>query len=178
MRPLYVPVRIAATVLAVAAAAAGCVHVGEDAGRVGPSRSAGQQGGKAPGGGSAVSGGAGAGNAGAEGGDGKRGRGGKGKPGESASASATPSGGGSASATPAGPRRSEGPGDPAPTGGQPSAPHTDEPTSTPPPPEPPVSPPPPATAEPSSSAHEEPGPQLVQREPAPAAGVSAPLGGV
>ncbi|MDX3575181.1 hypothetical protein PV648_39010, partial [Streptomyces sp. ID05-47C] len=52
MRPLYVPVRLAVTVLAVAAVA-GCMSVGdEEGGRAQPSHSAGEQGGDAPGGGS------------------------------------------------------------------------------------------------------------------------------
>ena len=69
MRPLYVPVRLAATVVAVAAAA-GCMSVGDDTGgSVKPSHSAGQRGGEAPDGGSAVpGGGAGFGAAGAGGG--------------------------------------------------------------------------------------------------------------
>ena len=73
MRPLYVPVRLAATVMAVAAAA-GCMSVGDDgaAGARKPSHSAGQRGGEAPDGGPAVSGG-GAGYA-AAGGRGSRGR--------------------------------------------------------------------------------------------------------
>ncbi|PNG16385.1 hypothetical protein C1J00_42195, partial [Streptomyces cahuitamycinicus] len=76
MRPLYVPVRLAATVVAVAAAA-GCMSVGDDAGgSVKPSHSAGQRGGEAPDGGPAVSGG-GAG-FGAAGEESERGRG-KGK---------------------------------------------------------------------------------------------------
>jgi hypothetical protein len=50
VRSLYVPVRFAAAVLAVATAA-GCVNVGADATHPEPSRSSGQQGGKAPDGG-------------------------------------------------------------------------------------------------------------------------------
>lgn len=51
MRPLYVPVRLAVTALAVAAAA-GCMSVGDDDGsQARPSHSAGQRGGGAPGGG-------------------------------------------------------------------------------------------------------------------------------
>ncbi len=77
MRRLYVPVRLAATALAVAAAA-GCMSVGDGAsgGDAGPSRSAGEQGGKEPDGGSHVPGGAGYGAAAA---DGAHGEGGKGK---------------------------------------------------------------------------------------------------
>ena len=68
MRALYVPVRLAATVMAVAAAA-GCMSVGDDGDRPAPSHSAGQRGGEAPDGGSAVSGG-GAGFHGAKGAEG------------------------------------------------------------------------------------------------------------
>ncbi|WP_053663234.1 hypothetical protein [Streptomyces sp. MMG1121] len=172
MRPLYVPVRLAVTMLAVAAAA-GCVNVGDDAGRARPSHSAGQHGGEAPDGGPVD--GVGGRERGAAAGDGKHGNGGKAKPGESPSASASPSGSASASATPAQPGRpgkTVKPGDPAPTKAPPAPPVTSAP------PVPPPSTPPPATseppsAEPSSSAHEETGPQLVQREPAPAAGVPA-----
>ncbi|MFI9245860.1 hypothetical protein ACIGXF_25565 [Streptomyces sp. NPDC053086] len=177
MRPLYVPVRLAVTVLAVTTAA-GCVNVGDDAGRARPAHSAGQHGGEAPDGGPVD----GAGGLVEEraGSDGKHGHGGKSKPGESASASATPSGTGSASGAPAKPGKpgkpgdpgmTDQPGDPAPTKAQPTPPASsappEPPASTPPPP---VSEPP--SAEPSSSAHEETGPQLVQREPAPAAGVA------
>lgn len=58
MRPLYVPVRLAATALAVAAAA-GCMSVGDDesGGGARPSHSAGERGGAVPDGGPAVSGG-------------------------------------------------------------------------------------------------------------------------
>lgn len=57
MRPMYVPVRLAAAV-AVVAAAAGCMSVGDDAGGgAKPSHSAGQHGGAAPDGGSGVPGG-------------------------------------------------------------------------------------------------------------------------
>ena len=78
MRPLYVPVRLAATALAVAAAA-GCMSVGDDAPGGGgkPSHSAGERGGEVPDGGPAVSGGnAGYGAAAA---DGTHGKGKKGK---------------------------------------------------------------------------------------------------
>ncbi|WP_399886453.1 hypothetical protein ACGH7X_18475 [Streptomyces sp. BBFR51] len=179
MRPLYVPVRLAATAMAVVAAA-GCMSVGDDepGGRGRPSHSAGERGGEVPEGGPAVSGGnAGYGAAAGEGhgkgkkaegkGDG-RGKGGDGK-GKDASASAAP---------PARPT-----GAPPPKGGD----HGPEPTRTPPAEptrtvepdptpteEPPASPTPdPTVAEPSSSAHEPPGTQLEQREPAPAAGTPA-----
>ncbi|NEA94112.1 hypothetical protein G3I22_17615, partial [Actinospica acidiphila] len=70
MRRLYVPVRLAATVVAVAAAA-GCVSVGDDdaGGKAAPSHSAGRSGGEAPDGGTdRVGGKAGHGAAGADGG--------------------------------------------------------------------------------------------------------------
>ncbi|RSN33988.1 hypothetical protein DMH12_38575, partial [Streptomyces sp. WAC 04229] len=58
MRPLYVPVRLAATAMAVVAAT-GCMSVGDDesGGGVRPSHSAGERGGEAPGGGPAGPGG-------------------------------------------------------------------------------------------------------------------------
>ncbi|MBL1083417.1 hypothetical protein JK359_15765 [Streptomyces actinomycinicus] len=167
MRPLYVPVRLAVAALAVTAAA-GCVNVGDDAGRARPVHSAGQRGGEAPDGGPV----AGVGDLGHEeaAADGKHGHGRKKKPGKPVSASARPSRAGSASAVPAKPGRTEKPGEP-----EPSAVPPTPPASTP-PPEPPASTPPPVSeppsAEPSSSAHEETEPQLVQREPAPAAGVA------
>ncbi|MEV0183793.1 hypothetical protein AB0I54_31590 [Streptomyces sp. NPDC050625] len=169
MRPKYVPVRLAAAVLAVTAAA-GCVNVGEDGGRATPSHSSGRRGGDTADGGSVVSGG-GAGYEGAEG-DAERRRGRKAKHGKHEPASSAPSRAGSSSVSPAGPGGSQKPGVPAPT----QAPPT--PTPTPPDPEPPASTPPPPvstppTAEPSSSAHEEAGPQLGDREPAPQAGTPA-----
>jgi hypothetical protein len=171
---LYVPVRLAATVVAIAAAA-GCMSVGDDGadGNVRPSHSAGQRGAKAPDGGSAVSGGAGYG-VGAT--DGERGHGkgkdgkGKGAPDESGDPSVSPSAeaGGSAPTD-------EKPGKPArptpPRASAPSPTRTPDPEPTPTPSEPSTSPDP--TPEPSSSAHEPPGPQLAQREPAPEAGVPA-----
>ncbi|MYW48378.1 hypothetical protein GT346_34985, partial [Streptomyces sp. SID161] len=74
MRPSYVPVRLAVTVLALTAAA-GCVSVGDDAGRARPAHSAGQRGGEVPDGGPAQ----GAGGLAGEGavGDGKHWHGGK-----------------------------------------------------------------------------------------------------
>ncbi|MEU1519333.1 hypothetical protein ABZ490_45635 [Streptomyces sp. NPDC005811] len=176
MRPMYVPVRLAATVLAVTAAA-GCMSVGNDAeGPVRPSHSAGRHGGAEPDGGPA---GVGGGYLGAGGGDGKHGhgkrRGGHGAS-ASASASASPSAGGSASASPrpAGPGRTVQPGEPAPTNEQPTAPGSPAPEPPAPSPEPPTQAPDPTVAEPSSSAHEETGggtaAQLIQREPAPEAG--------
>ncbi|MFE9613288.1 hypothetical protein [Streptomyces sp. NPDC006012] len=167
MRPLYVPVRFAATVLAVSAAA-GCVSVGADTARPGPSRSTGQEGGKAPDGGAAVPG-AGAGYGGPAAGGDRREERGEAEPGESASASQPPSGRHRAPATASGPWHTQKPGDPLPTEEQPSDPYTEEPTPTP-TVEPSSSPTLPPTAEPSSSAHEDPSPQLVQREPAPRAG--------
>ncbi|MEU6509219.1 hypothetical protein [Streptomyces sp. NPDC046942] len=176
MRPLYVPVRLAVTMLAVATAA-GCVNVGDDAGRARPSHSAGRRGGEAPDGGPVD--GVGGRQHGGSAGDGKHGNGGTVKPGESPSASAAPSAAGSASAPPAQPGRpgkpqkTPGPGGPPPTAAPSTPPVTSQPpappASTPPPPPPSQSP----TPEPSSSAHEGPGPQLVQREPAPEAGAPA-----
>ncbi|MFC9466072.1 hypothetical protein [Streptomyces coelicoflavus] len=186
MRPLFVPVRLAATAMAVVAAT-GCMSVGDDepGGSVGPSHSAGERGGEVPEGGPAVSGG----NAGydAAAADGKHGKGkkaegkgkdadegddkGKGKGGEEGEGKDT-----SASLPPA----ARPTGDQPPNGGdhdpgptrtppaEPTRPAEPEPT---PPEEPPASPTPePTVAEPSSSAHEPPGTQLEQREPAPAAG--------
>ncbi|WP_416986406.1 hypothetical protein [Streptomyces sp. T028] len=175
MPPMYVPVRLAATVLAVAAAA-GCMSVGDDAGGPAkPSHSAGQRSGVEPDGGPA---GVGGGYMGAAGGDGKHGHGkGRGKHGASASASASasPSAGGSASASagPAKPGRTVKPGEPTPTNEQPTTPGSPDPEPPAPSPEPPSPVPDPTVAEPSSSAHEETGggtgPQLIQREPAPEA---------
>ncbi|KUO08812.1 hypothetical protein [Streptomyces sp. DSM 15324] len=177
MRPMYVPVRLAATVLAVTAAA-GCMSVGNDAeGPVKPSHSAGRHGGAEPDGGPA---GVGGGYMGAVGGDGKHGHGkhrGKHGASASASASASPSAGASASAPagPAKPGRTVPPGEPAPTDAQPTAPGSPAPEPPAPSPEPPTPAPDPTVAEPSSSAHEETGggtgAQLLQREPAPEAGV-------
>ncbi|MCZ9351136.1 hypothetical protein NGM36_15220 [Streptomyces mutabilis] len=183
MRPLYVPVRLAATAVAVAAAA-GCMSVGDDAsgGGARPSHSAGEQGGAAPDGGPAVSSGnVGYGAAAADEargrGKGKKGKdkgeddgeehgeGGKGKGG-------TPSAEPPARATP--PPVKGGDDGPAPTRTPPPEPtRTAEPEPTP-TEEPPASPSPePTTAEPSSSAHEPPGTQLGHREPAPTAGAPA-----
>ncbi|MDQ0991742.1 hypothetical protein [Streptomyces sp. V3I7] len=178
MRPLYVPVRLAAALMALAAAATGCVNVGDDGGRTGPSHSAGRRGGgEAPDGVPGVSGAEG-GRAGD--GDSAHGHGRKAKADESESAAPSGSAGADGTtAAPTGPaqRRGRSPraGDPAPSQPQPTPPRTAEPTTTPPPatPDPPTTPPTPPTAEPSSSAHAEAGPQLVRREPAPAAGVPA-----
>ncbi|WP_217546130.1 hypothetical protein [Streptomyces sp. GbtcB6] len=174
MRPLYVPVRLAVTVMAVAAAA-GCVNVGDDAGKAKPSHSAGHRGGDVAEGSSGVSGDGGAGYGGAVA-DGRRGHGEKAKPGESASASAKPTKGASAaSAVPTKPGKTVAPGVPAGPTGAPTTPAPPAASPTPPPASP--TPPPPATdppsAEPSSSAHEDTGTQLVQREPAPEAGTPA-----
>ena len=177
MRPMYVPVRLAATVMAVAAAA-GCMSVGEDGdGPARPSHSAGQRGGEAPDGGPA---GVGGGYLGPRGGDGKRGHGkGKDKASASASPSASPSAGASESAPtrPVKPGRTEKPGAPTPTKAQPPTPtRSPDPEPPAPSPEPPSPSAEPTTAEPSSSAHEGNGgtaPQLAEREPAPEAGVPA-----
>ncbi|MDX2780399.1 hypothetical protein PV379_24205, partial [Streptomyces caniscabiei] len=58
MRALNVSVRLAATVLAVAAAG-GCMSVGDDGRKPGPSPSVGQRGGERPDGGTAMTGGGG-----------------------------------------------------------------------------------------------------------------------
>ncbi|MGW2298931.1 hypothetical protein [Streptomyces violaceorubidus] len=181
MRPLYVPVRLAATALAVAAAA-GCMSVGDESGGgARPSHSAGERGGAVPEGGPAVTGGnAGYDAAAADVGPGKgkkakgkeKGKGdgkGEGGKGEAGAASKPPA------ARPTGaPPPNGGNLDPEPTGTPPAEPTRTaepEPTRT---AEPPASPTPePTVAEPSSSAHEPPGTQLEQREPAPAAGAPA-----
>ncbi|MEU8982942.1 hypothetical protein [Streptomyces sp. NPDC048309] len=169
MRALYVPVRLAATVMAVAAAA-GCMSVGDDGSRPGPSHSAGQRAGEAPDGGSAVNGGGAGFHAGREAkGDASA------KPGESASGTASPSASEGGKAKPSAQAPGKGgkgqPGPPGPTKGVPSPPASTADPTPPPPPPPPSDPPSsdPTTAEPSSSAHEQ-ATQLVQREPAPEAG--------
>ncbi|MFF9394707.1 hypothetical protein [Streptomyces griseoluteus] len=171
MRRLYVPVRLVVAVLA-AAAASGCVHVGDDAGPRRTPHSAAQREGVDSGGGP-VSGGGGAEADGDGGGDGKHGHGGKKKKhGEPASASADErEPGKKVSAAPSKPGQTVRPGEPVPTG-EPTPPPV---TSA--PPEPPAStPPPPDTeppsAEPSSSAHEDPAPQLGGRVPVPAVRVA------
>ncbi|MFE1465782.1 hypothetical protein ACFW6M_32370 [Streptomyces nigra] len=171
MRPLYVPVRLAATAVAVAAVA-GCMSVGDDGGggSAKPSHSAGQRGGEAPDGGPAGTGGSGFG-AHADV-DGKRGKK-KGKDaGKKSRKSADPSDSPSARASasrPAGPAQPGGTEGPGPTRtAEPEPTRTAEPEPT--PTQDPVTPTPtPPPAEPSSSAHEDTAPQLVQREPAPEA---------
>ncbi|MER6788166.1 hypothetical protein ABT330_26735 [Streptomyces sp. NPDC000658] len=175
MRPLYVPVRLVATVMAVAAAS-GCMSVGdEDGGRARPSHSAGHRPGEAQGGDAAgAGGGLGMGPAG---GDGRHGPGKGGRSGASASAaaSASPSAGGSAPAPkgPVKPGRTDGPGASTPSGAQTAAPtrspDPDPPAPSPAPPSPSAEP---TVAEPSASAHDDGGtlPQLADREPAPEAG--------
>ncbi|WUB36907.1 hypothetical protein OHN38_19060 [Streptomyces sp. NBC_00588] len=172
MRPMYVSVRLAATVMAVAAAA-GCMSVGEDGGggSARPSRSAERHGGEAPDGGSGVSG-RGAGGEVAL--DGKHGGGeGRGKGGESASPSVSPSAGADRSApATGGPGRPGRPGVSTSSRVTPTPSRPADPPST--PSEPPASASPePTVAEPSSSAHQETVPQLAEREPAPAAGAPA-----
>jgi hypothetical protein len=173
VRACYVPVRLAATVMVVAAAA-GCMSVGDDAGSPPASPSVGRHGDDGPDGGSATSGGAETGLGGAAAKAGQR-RPGQPGAGLSASPSASASGGGggtkgveptakepsnhgkgSGRAVPPAPTV----GEPAPTGttGDPS------PTTRPDPPSPT-----PTTAEPSSSAPGQ-AAQLVEREPAPRAG--------
>ncbi|WP_405554587.1 hypothetical protein [Streptomyces sp. NBC_01171] len=163
MRRLYVPVRLVVAVLT-AAAASGCVHVGDDAGPRRAPHSAAQREGADSGGGP-VSRGGGVEADDEDEGDGKHGRGGKKKKhGESASASADEREPREGSAAPSKPGQTVRPGEPVPTG-EPTPPPV---TSA--PPEPPAStPPPPDTeppsAEPSSSAHEDPAPQLGGRAP-------------
>ncbi|MDQ1037294.1 hypothetical protein QFZ75_003710 [Streptomyces sp. V3I8] len=172
MRAKYVPVRLAAAALAVAASA-GCMSVGDDEGnRATPSHSAQRRGDGASDGGTAVNG-VGPGRRGTS--DGKHARV---KPGRSASGSASPSAGESGSAAPEKPGKDgstgkqPGPGKPSPTKEQPT-PTRPAPEPTPTRETPPPSPEP-STAEPSSSAHPEPEPQLVERrEPAPRAGIAA-----
>jgi len=173
VRAFYVPVRLAATVMAVAAAA-GCISVGDDGSRPGPSHSAGQRGGEAPDGGSAVSGGG----VGFHGGKGAKGGTGSAKPDESTSPGASMAASASGGAKPSAKAPEKGgtgsSNESVPPKGEASP--TDTPAEpTPPPPPPPVSSPPasdPGTPEPSSSAHEQ-ATQLEQREPAPAAGTPA-----
>ncbi|MFE2047385.1 hypothetical protein [Streptomyces sp. NPDC059459] len=183
MRPLNVPVRLAATAVAVAAVA-GCMSVGDGAsgGGARPSHSTGERGDEAPGGGPALTGGnAGYGAAAADEGRG-RGKGKKGK-GEGKDAGGGKSGDKGRKGTDASPATAppgrvtgappvQGGGEePAPTRTPPPEPtRTVEPEPTP-TPEPPVTPTPEPTPEPSSSAHEPPGTQLAHREPAPEAGV-------
>ncbi|MDX2531027.1 hypothetical protein ACSCB1_43185 [Streptomyces europaeiscabiei] len=176
MRALNVSVRLAATVMAVAAAA-GCMSVGDEGRKPGPSPSAGQRGGEKPDGGSAVTGGGGT---GYQSGQGKRR--GSASPGPSASrsASAAPAASGAAEpsgkATPPKGGTDEGNGEwpeqPEPTKGEPTPPPTVEPQPEPEPSKPVEPPSPEPSAEPSSSAHEQ-GAQLVEREPAPRAGDAA-----
>lgn len=172
------PVRLAAVMVAVTAAATGCVSVGDgDAHRVAPSHSAGQPGGPAPDGMSAESGG-GRGFGLEAGGDGKHTHAGKRRP-KDAKDAKSPSAqeadgvpaavpvepGSSVRATPTAPAPSPPTRAPAPPT-ESAAPPTEAPAPS-------SSPPPPA--EPSSSAHEGTGPQLADRVsvPAPAAGTPA-----
>ncbi|MGW2212341.1 hypothetical protein [Streptomyces sp. NPDC001781] len=164
---MNVPVRLVVAVLA-AAAASGCVHVGDDAGPRRTPHSAAQREGADPGGGP-VPGGGGAEADDAGRGDGKHGHGGKKKKhGEQASASADEREPGERdSAAPSGPGQTVRPGEPVPTGAEPTPPSV---TSAPPGPTASTPPPPvtePPSAEPSSSAHEDPAPQLGRRVPVP-----------
>ncbi|MFE0804032.1 hypothetical protein [Streptomyces sp. NPDC058812] len=181
MRPLYVPVRLAATVVAVAAAT-GCMSVGDDAsgGGARPSRSAGERGGEVPDGGPAATGGNAGYDATVADKDRGRGKGKKAKGDGKGKGKGEKEGGTGKDATPSAPPPERPTGAPpakggddgsAPTRTPPAEPtRTVEPQPTP-PPEPPASPTPePTVAEPSSSAHEPPGTQLAQREPAPEAG--------
>lgn len=177
VRALNVPVRLAVTVMALAAAT-GCMSVGDGGRKPGPSPSVGQSGGEKPDGGSAVTG---EGGTGYQAGRGKRGA--SPSPDASVSGPVTPSASASKGAKPSkkatspkGAKEEKGEGrgekppvEPEPTKGEPTPP------PTPPQPEPPVSPQPEPpsspepSAEPSSSAPEQ-GAQLVEREPAPQAG--------
>ncbi|MEU6322230.1 hypothetical protein [Streptomyces sp. NPDC047009] len=176
MRACYVPVRLVATALAVAAAA-GCMSVGDDAGSPSPSHSTGRHGGAALDGGTVVGEGVGGGRGGAAV------KGGKHEPDASASGtSASPSASESRKGakgkgdqpTAKGMSKNGDGGDggvpPAPTNGEPSS--TDTPPDPPSPFQPDPPSPTPTTAEPSSSAHEQ-TTQLMQREPAPQAGAPA-----
>ncbi|GGY03820.1 hypothetical protein [Streptomyces minutiscleroticus] len=177
MRPVYVPVRLAAAALAVAAAS-GCVSVGNDeGGGARPAHPAGQRGGAVPDGGSAVTGG-GPGYRGTS--DGKRAtaQDGVSAPGPASSPRAGKDPSASAS-RPAGPDRGDGgdggagPSERPSTAGPRPAPTRTAPSSTS-AGESPSPSPDPTVAEPSSSAHEETTPQLAQRrEPAPRAGAPA-----
>ncbi|MCW5250174.1 MULTISPECIES: hypothetical protein [unclassified Streptomyces] len=195
MRPLNVPVRLAVAVLT-AVAATGCVSVGDDGsgGGARPSRSAGERGAGVPGGTDVVSGGE-AGYGVAEAGRGHRrpaggtaaeearpeddgADGGRAERPEGAEGEAKGTGVPSA---PAPPRATgsappgEGPPEPVPSRTTPPEPPWTEEPEPEPTQEPPPSPEPePTVAEPSSSAHEPPGTQLAQREPAPEAGVPVP----
>lgn len=166
MRALYVPVRLAATVMAVAAAA-GCMSVGNDGDdRPGPSHSAGHRAGEEPDGGTSVGGGG----IGSHGGKGGKGHKGSPKPGESESGDASPSASASKGGKPSAKATDKGGGDPSTDPVPPGEPTPTRTTAEPTPEPPPVSTPPssdPGSAEPSSSAHEQPATQLVQREPHP-----------
>ncbi|WP_320772901.1 hypothetical protein [Streptomyces sp. CRN 30] len=172
MRALYVPARLAATMMAVAATA-GCMSVGNDGAGPAPSLSAQRRDGAEPDGGPTVSGGEEAGHR-----TGHGGRGASAEPRASAAAKASPSASASGSPEPStgsAPEhgtggQDDGPPGPEPTEGEPSPSRTtEEPTPT----QEPVSPTPePSTPEPSSSAHEQ-GTQLLEREPAPRAGRAA-----
>ncbi|MDX3213888.1 hypothetical protein PV421_48045, partial [Streptomyces scabiei] len=96
MRALNVSVRLAATVMAVAAAA-GCMSVGDEARTPGPSPTAGQRGGEKPDGGTAVTD---AGGTGHRSGQGKRSR--SASPGPSSSPSPSASASASGKARPSG----------------------------------------------------------------------------
>lgn len=182
MRPSDVPFRLAAAVLTVAAAATGCVSVGDDARHPGPARSRGPHGAVVRG--EDVAGVGAGGDGGHAAGGQRRTKGRAPRPGESEHGTAAPTaskgakakpspkasakGGGGGPATVGGGSgggRAGGAGGPAGPTGEPSAPATQpEPEPSP----PPASEPPPATAEPSASAHEQHA-QLMERGPVPAA---------
>ncbi|MFF2852479.1 hypothetical protein ACFVT5_40210 [Streptomyces sp. NPDC058001] len=175
MRSLYVPVRLAVVAAAVAATA-GCMSVGDDAGRPGPSHSAGPRGGAAaPDGGTGATGGG-------TGHHDEHGAKADSRPGAdgaspSASLSGTESPTASAPGKPPGDAKPDVPNKPdvpTPTHPDPTPPrNTPDPTPTKPDPEP--SSPDPTTPEPSSSAHED-GPsgdqaaRFMRMEPSPEAG--------
>ncbi|MFE9098006.1 hypothetical protein [Streptomyces sp. NPDC007264] len=173
MRACYVLVRLAATVLG-AAAAVGCMSVGDDAGSPSPSHSAGRHG-RAPRDGAPGASGRVIGNP-----DGTAPKGGSPEPdasGTSGSPSVSASGpgaeGGKGRPTDKGPSRNgKGGGGtvppPAPTDQEPTPTQTSaDPSPT---QEPDPSSPPPTTAEPSSSAHEQAAQMVGTRVPAPRAG--------
>ncbi|MGW1895359.1 hypothetical protein ACWCP6_34720 [Streptomyces sp. NPDC002004] len=174
MRPLSVPARLAAAMVAVAATA-GCMSVSDDGIRPAPSHSAGarESGGAGPDGVTSVTGTG----AGTRGGHERRGK--KAHPDDDASSSTSPSASGAddkpsstkpsrsgGSGKPGRPRRT-----PTPTPTKPdTTPTHDSPDPTPPEPTPPPDPGPgPTTAEPSSSAHEQ-AAEYTSLEPSPRAG--------
>jgi hypothetical protein len=171
VRAWYLPVRLAATVMAVAAAT-GCMRVGGDGLTPGPPHSARQHGGAEPDGGSAVTGGGIPGHQGGHDTAGTpAGRDGSAAASVSPSASGTPEPSSKASSEEGKDRhKRDKPQIPDPAMSQPTPTRTEE---QPPPTREPESPAPePSTAEPSSSAHQQ-GTRLAEREPAPRVGGAA-----